>query len=151
VLKLYPETLQWKMRKEVFVSGLLQGKIDVPVPRILLSDDAQSLVALSFNLMSRLDGDVLLGREPPLTPTEVSSVYQQMGRILRAFHRIPMTAFGYVGTDGVVNAHATNRSYMTFQFDRKLTELVERGGDPALAGRLRAFAGARKHLLDGCA
>jgi hypothetical protein len=34
VLKVYPETLHWKMQKEVHVSELLQ-ELSVPVPRIL--------------------------------------------------------------------------------------------------------------------
>jgi aminoglycoside phosphotransferase (APT) family kinase protein len=74
-----------------------------------------------------------------------------MGRVLREIHRISMTAFGYIGPHGVWTPHATNKAYMSFQFGKKLTEFVERGGAPKLADRLRAFVEQRTPLLDGCA
>ena len=39
VLKVYPESLHWKMQKEVNVCALLSGKLSTPVPRILLADE----------------------------------------------------------------------------------------------------------------
>jgi aminoglycoside phosphotransferase (APT) family kinase protein len=72
-----------------------------------------------------------------------------MGASLRMINEIELDSFGYIGPKGVWTAHATNRSYMSSQFDRKLTEFCQRGGDPALAERLRVTIAARQHLLDG--
>jgi hypothetical protein len=37
----------------------------------------------------------------------------QIGQVLREFHRIPMEAFGYIGSKGIWTAHSTNRAYLT--------------------------------------
>jgi len=128
VLKVYPDTLQWKMQKEVTVLALLQQRLSVPVPRIFLADDSKSLIGLNFLIMTKLDGDTLRGLQPPLTQAETVSVYTRMGQVLREFHRIPMQAFGYIGPHGVWTPYASNRAFMSFQFEKKLAESVERGG-----------------------
>jgi hygromycin-B 7''-O-kinase len=51
VLKVYPDDLHWKMRKEVTVSSLIQNRLTVPVPRILLADDTKSVLKFNFILM----------------------------------------------------------------------------------------------------
>jgi aminoglycoside phosphotransferase (APT) family kinase protein len=153
VLKVYPDALHWKMRKELMVSQMMAGRLSVPTPRIVLSDDTKSLLDLNFVVMGRLDGVSLseYERTATLGHTEVSSVYAQLGKVLREIHGIPMAAFGYIGADGVVTPHASNRAYMSFQFHNKLAEFVERGGSAALAGRLRTLVDHRAFLLDGCA
>jgi aminoglycoside phosphotransferase (APT) family kinase protein len=150
VLKVYPESLHWKMRKEVNVCTLLSGRLSTAVPRILLADDAKSLIGLNFVLMSKLDGAVLRTLEPALADTELFSAYSQMGEVLREIHGISMQSFGYIGPDGVWTPHASNRAYMSFQFDKKLTEFAGRGGDPALGDRLAAVVRERAYLLDAC-
>jgi fructosamine-3-kinase len=42
VLKVYPDELHWKMQKEVTVLGLIQDRLSVSVPRILLADDSKT-------------------------------------------------------------------------------------------------------------
>jgi aminoglycoside phosphotransferase (APT) family kinase protein len=150
VLKVYPESLHWKMQKEVNVCALLSGQISVPVPRILLADDSKSLVGLNYVLMSKLGGAVLRTLEPALGDAELFYAYSQMGEVLREIHGIPLQSFGYIGPDGVWMPHASNRAYMSFQFDNKLTEFVERGGDPTLGDRLRAIVRERGYLLEAC-
>ena len=138
VLKVYPESLHWKMQKEVNVCALLSGRLGVPVPRVLLADDTKSVIGLNFVLMNKLDGAVLRTLEPALPDTELFSAYSQMGQVLRQIHRISMPGFGYIGPNGIWTAHASNRAYMSSQFETKLAEFAERGGDPALGDRLRA-------------
>ena len=150
VLKVYPESLHWKMQKEVNVCALLSGKLSAPVPRILLADESKSLIGLNYVLMSKLGGAVLRTLEPALGDKELVSAYSQMGEVLREIHGIPMQSFGYIGPDGVWTPHASNRAYMSFQFDNKLTEFVERGGDPTLGDRLRAIVRERGYLLEAC-
>jgi aminoglycoside phosphotransferase (APT) family kinase protein len=151
VLKVYPEAWHWKMQKEVRVAALLQDKLSVQVPRILLADDTKTLLDLNFVVMTKLDGDILLGLTASLTPAEVVPIYSQWGQVLRQIHTIPMASFGYIGPHGVWTAHASNRAYMSSQFEKKLTEFVERGGDPVLADRLRASVARHGHLFDECA
>jgi aminoglycoside phosphotransferase (APT) family kinase protein len=151
VLKVYPDALQWKMQKEVSVARLLQDRLSVPIPHVLLVDDTKSLMELNFIVMSKLDGDILLGLERTLPQAEVHSIYWQMGRLLREIHCIPIDAFGYIGPHGVWTPYASNQAYMSFQFGKKLTEFVESGGASELADRLGAFVERRAHLLDGCA
>jgi aminoglycoside phosphotransferase (APT) family kinase protein len=150
ILKVYPESLHWKMQKEVNVCALLSGRLSVAVPRVLVADDAKSVIGLNFVLMSKLDGVVLRGLEPALVATDLFAAYSQMGEVLRQIHRISMPSFGYIGPNGVWTAHARNRAYMSCQFEMKLTEFVERGGDPALGARLTAAVVERTYLLDAC-
>src|ERR1700726_3858208 len=61
VLKMYPDSLHWKMQKEVAVASLIQGRLSVPAPRILLADDSKSGLGLNFILMTKLAGSILGG------------------------------------------------------------------------------------------
>jgi aminoglycoside phosphotransferase (APT) family kinase protein len=150
VLKVYPEALHWKMRKEMLVARLLDGRLGVPTPRILMADDSKALIDLDFAAMTRLEGANVLGLERTLDRSQVLSIYEQMGRALREIHRIAMDAFGYIGTDGVVTPFASNRAYMLSQFERKLGGFDQFGGKPALAARLRGYVERSAALLDGC-
>jgi hygromycin-B 7''-O-kinase len=64
VLKVYPLSLHWKMQKEANVVALIQDRLSVPVPRILLFDDTKTLLDLNFILMTKLDGVMLRRLEP---------------------------------------------------------------------------------------
>jgi aminoglycoside phosphotransferase (APT) family kinase protein len=150
ILKVYPESLHWKMQKEVNVCALLSGQLSVPVPRVLLADDTKSAIGLNFVLMNKLDGAVLRTLEPALPDTDLISAYAQMGQVLRQIHRISLPSFGYIGPDGIWTAHASNRAYMSSQFETKLAEFAERGGESALGDRLRAVVIARLSLLEAC-
>jgi hygromycin-B 7''-O-kinase len=151
MLKVYPDDLHWKMRKEVTVSSLIQNRLTVPVPRILLADDTKSVLGFNFMLMDKLHGDVLRYLKPSPTAQETSSVYTRIGQVLRELHRIAMTAFGYIGPDGVWTPHSSNYAYMSYQFEKKLREFTELGGSPATTERVAAFIDARNYLLRECA
>lgn len=150
VLKVYPDALHWKMQKEVMIAGLLRDRLSVAVPHILLADDSKTLLALNWTLMTKLDGMVLGQVETTFTPEQRIAEHRQIGRLLREFHRLPMPAFGYIGTKDIVTPHPSNHAYMAHQFQRKLTEFAERGGDTALAQRVAKHADAHAHLLSGC-
>lgn len=144
VLKVYPEVLHWKMQKEVMLARLLEEKLSVPTPRILLADHSKTLIDLNFVVMNRFDGQNALRVEAP-------ALYTQMGQVLREMHRIGMDSFGYIGNDGVVTPFATNRAYMLSQFERKLAGFARLGGRPELAQKLRVYVERSLPLLDGCA
>jgi aminoglycoside phosphotransferase (APT) family kinase protein len=151
VLKVYPEALHWQMGKEVLIAGLLDGRLGVPVPRILLSDHSKSLIDLNFVVMNRFDGQDVLRLEPSFGPADSYALHAQMGRALREIHRIPMGAFGYIGPEGIVSPSVSNRAYMLSQFDRKLAGFAQFAGRPALAEQLSTYVERSAPLLDGCA
>ena len=150
VIKIYPESLHWKMQKEVAISRLLDGKLSVPAPRVVLADDSRSLLDFNFIVMTKLDGRSLIELEPDLDRGAISGIYEEMGRVLREIHRIPMDSFGYLVAEGVHTPFANNRDYMSSQFDRKLGGLVECDAPDELARKLRDFVERRLALLDGC-
>ncbi|MBV9983903.1 aminoglycoside phosphotransferase family protein [Bradyrhizobium sp.] len=150
VLKVYPDDLHWKMQKEVTVIGLVEERLRVPPPKILFADDSKRLLGLNFIVMTKLDGSVLGEMESTLASAQRASAYAQIGRLLADFHCIPMEAFGYIGPKGIWTAHATNRGYLAHQFQRKLAEFGERGGDLRLAERIKAHVAERSGLFDAC-
>ena len=150
VLKVYPDSLHWKMQKEVTVISLVQGRLSVPPPHILLADDSKRLLGLNFVLMTKLPGSTLGRLESTLAGDQRVSAYRQIGQLLREFHRIPMDAFGYIGPRGIWTAHLTNRDYLSHQCDRKLEEFTDRGGSADLARRIAAYFSARMHVLHEC-
>jgi aminoglycoside phosphotransferase (APT) family kinase protein len=150
VLKVYPDALHWKMQKEANVISLIQSRLSMPIPRVLLADDSKEIIALNFILMTKLDGEILARLEPTLTSDELLSSYTQIGKMLRELHRLPMNAFGYIGPNGIVTEHATNQAYLSVQFDRKLKEFTERGGAVELAKRVAGHVARSAHLLHEC-
>jgi aminoglycoside phosphotransferase (APT) family kinase protein len=150
VLKIYPDELHWKMQKEVTVIGLIQDRLSVSVPRILFADDSKRLLGLNFTVMTKLEGAILGQLETTLAPAQRLSAYAQIGRLLREFHRISMEAFGYIGPMGIWTAHPTNQVYLTHQFQRKLTEFTERGGEASLAYKVAEHLADRAELLSAC-
>lgn len=147
ILKIYPASLQWKMAKETYVLRLLQDLGPV-VPKILLADGTRSVIDLNYVLMTRLDGTVLGRREATLSEAELFAIYAEMGAALRRINDVTLDSFGYIGPNGVWTAYPSNHVYMSVQFDRKLTEFCTRGGDRALAARLRDSVAARQHLFE---
>ena len=90
------------MQKEVSVAGLIQDQLNVPAPRVLLADDSRRLLAHNLVVMTRLNGATLGLLEKDLPPEQLVSAYVQIGQLLREFHRIPMDAFGYIGSTGIL-------------------------------------------------
>lgn len=152
VIKIYPDTLHWKMQKEILVAQLMsEHRLAAPVPRILHADDSKSLIAFNFVVMDRLEGASLADHERGLSEQECFAIYAEMGRLLRDIHAITLESFGYIGTQGVVMPFASNRTYMSFQFDKKLGEFTDHGGPEDVAAGLRAYVTRSEPLLDECA
>jgi hypothetical protein len=51
------------MHKEMLVARLLDGRLSMPTPRILLADDSKALTDFNFAAMTRLKGQNVLGLE----------------------------------------------------------------------------------------
>ena len=149
VLKIYPETMHWKMQKEVSIARRLEG-LALPIPRILVADESRSLLDLNFVVMNRLDGRNVSQWEPSLDRDETYDIYRQIGTALRVIHGVTLESFGYLVANGVTQPFASNRAYMLSQFERNLSGFRELGGRPAVAAQLDAYLKRSTDLLDGC-
>jgi aminoglycoside phosphotransferase (APT) family kinase protein len=146
VLKVYSDDLRWKMATEVFVFGLLE-RTPLPTPRVLAADDSGSLMDEAFLVMTKLPG-TLLG-SIALIEDDVERVYADMGAALRAFHRITFNAFGYVTTE-VIDPHPSNAAYMEFQFEKKLREFADLGGDRSIRDDAERAVASSSILFSEC-
>lgn len=92
----------------------------------------------------------MLSSAADLSIDEQTDVYRQLGTHIRAMHELTFDQFGYLCT-GVVAGHTTNRDYMRFQFDKKLTEFRTLGGSSDTATVIERFVDERTSALDVCA
>ena len=91
VIKIYPDTLHWKMQKEILVARLMsEHRLAAPVPRILHADDSKSLIAFNFVVMDRLEGVSLADHDRGLSEQECFAIYTEMGRLLSDIHAITL-------------------------------------------------------------
>ncbi len=152
VVKVYTDFFYWKMEKEIFVYDLLRQHCSAaPVPAILAADDSKTLVTQNVLVMTKLEGDHALSILDQLDEERLAQINRQIGTILRVLHQVGFEEFGYVGTRGVVQPHQTNLHYMRTQFDKKLDEFDELGGDADLRRGVERHVAERKELLAGCA
>ena len=150
-VKVYSDLLHWKIEKEVFVYGLLRGHaLAAPVPVVLAADDSKTLLTQNVLVMTKLEGEHVLSLVDRLDDSELADINRQIGAFLRSLHEVRFGQFGYVGTDGIVGPHDTNAAYMRFQFDKKLHEFVELGGDDDLRREVERHVAVHEELLADC-
>lgn len=137
VVKRAPENWHWSIDKEAFVYGLVAGAVDVPVPEVLASPAPGMLV------LSHVEGD-------GTAVVATADLYRQIGSMLARLHAVQVDAFGYIGTQGIVEPHDTNGGYMRHQFAKKLEEHTELGGDESLGIRIATHVAERAGLFDSC-
>jgi aminoglycoside phosphotransferase (APT) family kinase protein len=100
--------------------------------------------------MTKLHGEHVYSVLDQLDDTELAQINRQIGAVLRTLHEVTFESFGYVGTDGIVEPHETNLAYMRFQFDKKLREFADLGGDDDLRLSIERHVAERDELLVGC-
>jgi hygromycin-B 7''-O-kinase len=139
VVKRYAEECRWKQEKEVYVLGLLNESSPVGgrlrVPEVVHVDTEQAVTVMTL----------LPGR--PLSEVSVDgaaerAVLAEVGELTRVLHGVRQPAFGYVTTQ-VLDPLPTNRAYMTRQFDKKLAEFADLGGDRDLHASIGGYVGER--------
>jgi len=157
IIKVYPERWpatsdRWrsKLAKEVFVYRLLARHGVSKIPRVLRHEPA-GVPALpsAFAVLTMLDGEPLAAIGDRLTDGQIGPVYQEMGRLLAAVHRITADRWGYVAT-GIVDSKPSNTAYMVDQFATKLARFDKLGGDPGLAGAINRHVARHADLFAGC-
>ncbi|MDR7384894.1 phosphotransferase family protein [Promicromonospora iranensis] len=144
VVKRYTAEWRWKQAKEVYVLGLLNGSgaLDGRVPEVVHVDAERAVTVLTL-LPGRPLSDV------PLEGAAERRTLAEVGSLTRALHEVRQPAFGYLTTQ-VLDPLPTNRAYMTRQFDKKLAEFVDLGGDRDLYDAIRRSVEDRTELLDRC-
>lgn len=150
VLKVYPLEPWWRMGKEVYVAGLLEGAPGVASPRFLIADDSRDLLPFRFAVMTRLEGERLALCEQRMSEAQLAAVWTQAGAQLRRIHDIPMAAFGYLIEDKLTRRSDSNRDYMDGMWREKIAEFRARGGGETLASAMDQRWRARRDLLDSC-
>lgn len=149
VLKIYSDLFHWKMAKELFVLERIRqhGLTAVAVPAILAADDSKSVLSQNVVVMTKVAGKHVYALVERLSEPELVAINRQIGSVLGALHEICFDQYGYVSAHGVVEGHATNLDYMRCQFDKKLREFTELGGDPSLRGSIERYVAEREDLL----
>jgi hygromycin-B 7''-O-kinase len=151
VVKVYSDLLHWKMEKEVFVYDVIaRHGVDVPAPSVLAADDSKTLLPQNALVLSKLEGQHISRLLDSLDERDLVAIDRQVGALLRLLHEVGFEAFGYVGTHGIVQPHPTNLDYMRFQFDKKLHEFDDLGGDLRLRRSIERYVGKREDILAGC-
>lgn len=80
--------------REYLVMKALQGS-DVPVPRMFVYCEDESIVGTPFYLMEFLEGRVLVDQSlPGMEPAERGAIYREMNRVLAALHAVDPIAVG---------------------------------------------------------
>jgi aminoglycoside phosphotransferase (APT) family kinase protein len=157
IIKIYPErwrskSERWrsKLAKEVFVYQLLSRHGIRQIPRVL-HDEPAGLPALpsAFAVMTLLEGWPLSAVGDQLTDSDTEQVYEHMGRLLAAVHRITAARWGYV-TTGIVDSKPSNTAYMLGQFATKLCRFVDLGGDSAVAEAINRHVARHADLFTEC-
>jgi hygromycin-B 7''-O-kinase len=157
IIKVYPERWpsasdRWrsKLAKETFVYRLLARHGIRQIPRILHHEPA-GVPALpsAFAVMTLLDGQPLATVGDALTGSDTDQVYEHMGRLLAAVHRITADRWGYLAT-ALVDARPSNTAYMLDQFARKLRGFADLGGDATLARAIDRHVGTHADLFAEC-
>lgn len=134
IVKVYEPQWAWKQAKEIHVHGLLaaQRELTCRIPQVLGSAGAGNPTGHSYTVLTKVDGTPLSEIDVELTSADRQAIYRQIGKLLRAVHRVPQAGFGYLVTE-ILDPAFSNKAYVQRQFDRKLCEFVERGGPGALA------------------
>ncbi len=85
------------VEREFAVMRALHGS-DVPVPRMLLLCEDESVIGRAFYLMEQVDGRVLWDQAlPGFEPSGRMALYDEMNRVIAALHRVDPAAVGLAG------------------------------------------------------
>ena len=136
IVKVYAPEWAWKQAKEVYVYNLLATQLADAVPHVIEVGD-------NFTVLTKLDGVPLSETDPP----DWRATYEQLGRLLKAIHRIEQPAYGYL-TDEIHDPLPDNTQYMRRQFAKKLREFEDLKGDPALHTGIQQFVETHAELLE---
>ncbi len=95
VAKLLPSA--HAVEREFAVMSALQGT-DVPVPRMYVLCEDESVIGRAFYIMEYMEGRVLWDQAlPGMTPAERGAIYDETNRVISALHTVPFAERGLAG------------------------------------------------------
>jgi len=117
------------IEREFRVMGALAGS-QVPVPKMLLLCDDESVIGRAFYLMQFVQGRVLWDQSlPGMTRDERGAIYDEMNRVIAALHKLDVTGLGLVDFGRPGNYFERQISRWTKQYQASITgpnEAMER-------------------------
>lgn len=149
ILKVYEPRWAWRQAKETHVYGLLAAhapELAGRVPRVLGAEDADNPTGCGYTVLTRIPGKPLCEEAVEPAPDARYAVYEQIGALLRAVHRVPLGGFGYLVTE-ILDPATSNQASMQRQFDKKLREFAALGGRPELARAIERVVAAHEGML----
>ncbi|GAA4184492.1 hypothetical protein GCM10022252_13500 [Streptosporangium oxazolinicum] len=145
IVKIYPDVLAARLHKEARVYELLRGS-GASCPELVHWDVSRRDLPHAYAVMTKVPGRPLSEVSGGLAAGEVSGLYREMGRTLRAVHGVRVERFGPI--DGPLEG--SNEAYVGGQLDLRLAQFTEFGGDPGLHAEISAYVGRNRHLLARC-
>ena len=102
------------------------GQTDVPVPRMLLLCEDESILGTPFFLMQFVDGTIFWNPAlPELTKAQRAKVYDEQNRALAALHRVDPAAIGLADFGRAGSYFSRQRDRWTKQYRASETERIE--------------------------
>ncbi|HEX7689542.1 MAG TPA: phosphotransferase [Burkholderiaceae bacterium] len=99
---------------------------DVPVARMLLLCEDESVIGRAFYVMEHVEGRVLWDQGlPGATPAERAAIYDEMNRVIAALHRVDPTAIGLADYGKPGNFFARQIGRWTKQYQASITDPIE--------------------------
>lgn len=149
IFKVYASEWAWKQAKEVRVYEMLASLRSLPVPSVLHCTPGGGPGGRAVTILSLLEGRPLSEVSKDLDSGAMPGLYREMGVALATVHRIGQECYGYL-TDRVLDPLADNGTYMRRQFDKKLKEFKDLGGDVRLHDLVARRVERDGALFDNC-
>jgi aminoglycoside phosphotransferase (APT) family kinase protein len=113
------------IEREYRVMDALAGT-DVPVPRMLLLCEDESVVGRAFYVMEHVAGRVLWDQSmPALAPAERAAHYDEMNRVIAALHTVDPVAVGLADYGRPGNYFERQIARWTKQYQASITQPIE--------------------------
>jgi len=123
VAKLLPSA--HAIEREFTVMAALHGS-GVPVPRMLLLCDDESIIGRAFYVMEFIDGRVLWDQSlPALDNAGRAAIYDEMNRVIAALHNVDVKAAGLEGYGKPGNYFERQIGRWTRQYQASITQPIE--------------------------
>ena len=119
VAKLLPSA--HAIEREFRVMGALAGS-EVPVPKMLLLCDDESVIGRAFYIMECVQGRVLWDQSlPDMTREQRGAIYDEMNRVIAALHKLDVAALGLADYGRPGNYFDRQISRWTKQYQASVT------------------------------
>jgi len=113
------------IEREFRVMRALHGS-DVPVPRMLLLCEDESVIGRAFYVMEFMDGRVLWDQSlPGLTNAQRGAIYDEMNRVIAALHQVDYRAAGLESYGKPGNYFERQIGRWSKQYIASITEPIE--------------------------